>query len=358
MMDNVHNRYQFDRLSLNTPRRTGISALMRIKNGEEFLHAAIESHLAFYDEIVAVYNGCTDNTAEILKELAARYPTKLRVFHYEPEVYPVLSKAHQLTAADSIHSMANYYNFALMQARFSYAVKLDDDHLAVAPALTAAVAQIRREIAGQSQRLYTFSGLNLAHDHYHIGVYSNEPLVGTGDILYFPVTASIYFQQNDRFEYLHYPKSLKKQYLGILYLHLKHLKRQYGLANLPAESLQQQLVTFQQALKITPLNTIRTYEFHQQLINNYSRFWFWFRGLHLVQLLERQLSNREAPLRWQRIERWQQDVGEICWQRDLWYWLAGHPSVHRLNLWLQSEHEVPQLNKTYSDNSLAEYCSK
>ena len=176
--------------------------------------------------------------------------------------------------------------------------------------------------------------------------------------MYFPVTASIYFQQNDRFEYLHYPKSLKKQYLGILYLHLKYLKRQYGLANLPAECLQQQLVTFQQALKIAPLNKIRTHEFHQQLINNYSRFWFWFRGLHLVQLLQRQLSNREAPLRWQRIARWQQDVGEICWQRDLWYWLAGHPSVHQLNLWLHPEQELAQLNKTYSDNSLAEYCSK
>lgn len=355
---NVDNsRYVFNRFDLDKPRSPGISALMRIKNGEEFLAQSIESHLPFYDEIVAVYNGCTDNTAAILEELATRYPTKLRVFHYEPEVFPVLSHAHQQTSADSIHSMANYYNFALMQARFSYAVKLDDDHLAIHSALNTAVAQIRQDIAGKRELLYTFSGINLAQDQNQIGIYGNEPLVGTGDILYFPVNSNIYFQQNDRFEYLHYAKSWRKQYLGILYLHLKHLKQHFGFSNLPDECRQQQLVQFRQTLKLEPLNSLQNDAFHQQLIDNYSRFWFWFRSQHMVQVLQQKLGIRAAPLRWQRIAHWRKDVSEICWQRDLWQWLAAHPSAHKLSLLLTTSN-LPTSRKINSKNSLAEYGAK
>lgn len=352
------SRYVFNRFDLDKPRLAGISALMRIKNGEEFLAQSIESHLPFYDEIVAVYNSCTDNTVTILEGLANRYPNKLRVFHYEPEVFPVLSKAHQQTNSDSIHSMANYYNFALMQARFSYAVKLDDDHLAIAQALATAVAQIRRDIARNRQSLYTFSGINLAQANHHIGIYANEPLVGTGDILYFPVTSDIYFQQNDRFEYLHYARSWQKQYLGILYLHLKHLKQQFGLANLPDECRHMQIAQFRQTLQLAPLTIINSDTFHRQLINCYSSFWFWFRSLTVVQFLQRTLSQREAPLRWQRIARWQRDVGEICWQQDLWHWLCEHPSASNLAMWLPANYESQSQQKTEPKNALKQYCAK
>jgi glycosyltransferase involved in cell wall biosynthesis len=82
------NPFQFSPSELDSPRKPGISAIMRIKNGEDFLEASIESHLPFYDEIVACYNGCTDNTASILEKLARRHPEKIRVFHYEPDVAP------------------------------------------------------------------------------------------------------------------------------------------------------------------------------------------------------------------------------------------------------------------------------
>jgi len=325
MMSVTSSRYLFNRLALDKPRQPGISALMRIKNGEEFLRQAIESHLPFYDEIIAVYNGCTDNTALILQELAAQYPDKIRVFHYEPTVYPVLSQAHQHTPSDSVHSMANYYNFALAQASFSYAVKLDDDHLAIASALAQAIGHIRADIAKGKQQLYSFSGLNLALCENQLGIYGNEPLVGTGDIVYFPVNSGIYFHQNAQFEALHYPKSLTKSYLGLLYLHLKHVKRDYGFTNLPDPCRAEKLAQFRSSLELLALNTILLPKFHQQLIQSYGNFWYWFRSLWLVQTAQSKLSKREAPLRWQRIARWQTDVQAICWQRDLWCWLANTP---------------------------------
>lgn len=340
MMSAQYSPYLFNRFNLDAPRKAGISAFMRIKNGEEFLAQTIESHLPFYDEIVAVYNGCTDNTANVLASLAAKYPEQIRVFHYEPEVYPVLSQAHQQTTADSVHSMANYYNYALAQTKFSYAVKLDDDHLAIAPTLAKAVRQIRAEIALGKQQLYSFSGLNLALCENKLGVYGNEPLVGTGDIFYFPVSSNIYFTQNAQYEALHYPKSLRKCYLGLLYLHLKHVKRDYGLANLPIECRAEKLEQFRKSLKLLPLNTILSASFHQQLIDDYSHFWFWFRSLWLVQKAQQTLSNREAPLRWQRVARWQEDVQAICWQRDLWRWFANKPNTAAIDLWLEPSNQL------------------
>ena len=50
-----HAAYAFDRSALDRPRRAGISAIMRIRNGAAFLRSTIESHLPYYDEIVACF---------------------------------------------------------------------------------------------------------------------------------------------------------------------------------------------------------------------------------------------------------------------------------------------------------------
>ena len=72
---------------VNKQRTHGISGLMRIRNESEYLELSIRSYIPFFDEIIAVYNRCTDNTAEILTRLSTEYP-KLKVYHYEPEVWP------------------------------------------------------------------------------------------------------------------------------------------------------------------------------------------------------------------------------------------------------------------------------
>ena len=123
--------FQFNPATLSAPRPPGISAYMRIKNEQQFVRLAIESHLPFYDEIVAVYNDCTDATPQILRDLAAKYPQKIKVFHYLPKVVPVATKEHAKTPTDSVHSTANYYNYALSKTTYRVAAKLDADHLAI-----------------------------------------------------------------------------------------------------------------------------------------------------------------------------------------------------------------------------------
>src|SRR5690606_26502790 len=78
-------------------RRPGISAFMRIRDGAFSLEAAIRSHIGHYDEIVAVYNRCTDATPDILARLAREFGPKLQVWHYLPRVFPPGSEGHRST---------------------------------------------------------------------------------------------------------------------------------------------------------------------------------------------------------------------------------------------------------------------
>ena len=163
MSDNF-DQFKFNPASLSAPRPPGISAYMRVKNEERFVRLAIESHLPFYDEIIAVYNDCTDATPQILHDLAAKYPQKIKVFHYLPQVVPTATKEHTQTPTASVHSMANYYNYALSQCSYRVAVKLDADHLAIPCKLAPLIKTIRTDMAADKLKVYTFSGINLIRD--------------------------------------------------------------------------------------------------------------------------------------------------------------------------------------------------
>lgn len=318
-------QFQFHPRQLAEPRRFGISAVMRIKNGAEFLEATIRSHLAYFDEIVACYNNCTDNTEQILHRLALEFPHQLRVFHYEPQVHPILSLAHQQTETFSLHSMANYYNFALAQCRFQIAVKLDDDHLAIASNMRKAVDLVRYEYQNGRPALYRFSGLNLAGDVSDPKVYRTCPLVGTGDIMFFPINPQIYFVQSDNFETLQFGQlsgKLAKRYLGVVYCHLKHLKTDFGFGNLAEPAKSQHIQHYQQHCALQSLTDFMTAATQQQLVQEYGSFSYWLRQKPLLHW-GLSLLHKEQPLRFARLQSLQQDLQGLNWQQDVldWLWL-------------------------------------
>ncbi|MDD9821644.1 MAG: hypothetical protein OXU98_01995 [Gammaproteobacteria bacterium] len=224
------SQFRFHPASLAAPRKPGISALLRVKNGEQFVRLAIESHLPFYDEIIACHNGCTDNTVAILLRLQQQHPGKIKVHHYLPKVHSIATPQHRQTPADSVHSMANYCNYALSKTTRSIAVKLDDDHLAIPCNLAPAVAAIRADMAAGKTKLYFFSGLNLirARGRIMVGGRANYPFSGQGDIVYFPVSADTCYRQGARTEKFVKPplKQTAHVHLGLLYFHLHYLKRE------------------------------------------------------------------------------------------------------------------------------------
>lgn len=227
--------YSFTPGDLAVGRRlAGVSAFMRIRNGADFLEATIRSHVGFFDEIVAVYNASTDGTADILARLASEFGPKLRVFHYEDRVYPPGSSDHARTDPASPHSMVNYSNFALAQTTRRIATKLDDDHLAIPAAVASMVARVRAEPEG-SRIMHSFSGLNLMRTaDGSFGIPALDPISGSGDIGFFPVTPETVFTHDRRFERV--PRQgLTRRFAGFAYWHLKYLKSGMGFGNYELE---------------------------------------------------------------------------------------------------------------------------
>lgn len=223
--------YRFTPADLGCAARLpGISAFMRIRNGEDYLEATIRSHIDCFDEIVALYNQCTDATADILHRLRQAFPHKLRVIHYGDRVHPVRSDGHASTPADSPHSLVNYYNAALAATRFAIATKLDDDHLAIPESTRALTDRLRRE-GNRVDVMHCFSGLNLIRGaDGRLGIVASAPISGGGDIGFFPVRPDTYFARDRRFERFQ-RGGLQRRFGGFLYWHLKYLKKEMGLAN-------------------------------------------------------------------------------------------------------------------------------
>ncbi len=223
--------YRFSPDDLGCDRRTaGISAFMRIRNGQDFLEATIRSHIDCFDEVVALYNQCTDATPDILQRLRQEFPHKLRVVHYVDRVHPPGSEGHASTPADSPNSLVNYYNAALAATRFAVATKLDDDHLAIADSTRTLTDSLRR--AGKRvDAMHCFSGLNLIRGaEGELGVLASTPISGGGDIGFFPVRPNTYFVHDRRFERFQ-RGGLERRFAGFLYWHLKYLKAELGFAN-------------------------------------------------------------------------------------------------------------------------------
>lgn len=250
-------RFQVKDLKVNN-RRLGISAFMRIRNGADWLELSIRSHMAYFDEIVAVYNQCTDATPDILMQLQQEFgEEKLRVIHYLDEVHPPGSVGHAATEPSSPNSLVNYYNFSLASTRFRYATKLDDDHLAINDT-TREITDLLRSGEAARDTMYCFSGLNLfRRSDGELGILASDPVSGGGDIGFFRVTPCTHFTHDRRFERFQ-RGNVRRQFSGFLYWHLKFLKRDMGFGNYELEkNPQSRYAKRQAALSSSDIQTLQ-----------------------------------------------------------------------------------------------------
>lgn len=114
--------------------KPGVSGLMRVKNDGEFIEACVESCLPALDELIIIYNDCSDGSEAVIRKCAAKYPEKIRVYEYTAHVLANnLTKAEYEEALtlplDSPRLLCNYYNFVLAKARYNHAIKIDADQL-------------------------------------------------------------------------------------------------------------------------------------------------------------------------------------------------------------------------------------
>ena len=116
----------------NDNRLPGLSGVMRVRNEARMLEACIDSVINSLDELIVVYNDCTDNTPDILERKVQQYPDRLRIFAYNHKVLSFEMTDEEYKQAlslpdDSPRLYCNQCNYGLAQARFSYVVKIDTD---------------------------------------------------------------------------------------------------------------------------------------------------------------------------------------------------------------------------------------
>jgi len=207
-------------------REDGISAFMRIKNGEDYLKASILSIINQVDEIICVFNGCTDNTENILLELEKEYPIKIKIYKYIPEVYPVNSDKYINTKENSVNSLVYYYNFALSKTTKKYCMKLDDDQIYFSNKLL----KLKEEMELNKVN-YTIGcrGINLFDYKKKLYINLNDEFTDGSDILFFKYNKNCIFKKDLKYEVFNTSdKMVKKE---ILFYHTKRCKKDRGINN-------------------------------------------------------------------------------------------------------------------------------
>ncbi|CRF33650.1 hypothetical protein BRSU_1579 [Brachyspira suanatina] len=123
---------------LDEKRPLGISGHLRVKNEAMSLAQSIDSCIDALDELIVTYNTSEDNTEEILKEYQKKYPDKIKLYHYKPDIINYTSTEKELEEfkakkmfynTESIHSLANYYNFGCIKIKYRYYLKIDADQI-------------------------------------------------------------------------------------------------------------------------------------------------------------------------------------------------------------------------------------
>jgi glycosyltransferase involved in cell wall biosynthesis len=146
---NRPSRIRFWSLTLaHKLRRAGrVSAMLRVRDEEEFLRSAVDSIVDLVDEVVVVDNLSRDGTPAIIRDLRRAYPGKVVADAYPHEIRRVGRETLELVnmpgGVTSPHHSATFYNFCLRRCRYEYVLKWDGDMIAT-PAFGEALDGWRR----------------------------------------------------------------------------------------------------------------------------------------------------------------------------------------------------------------------
>jgi glycosyltransferase involved in cell wall biosynthesis len=142
-----------------------ISAMIRIRNEEEFLESAVVSIIDIFDEVILIDNLSDDTTPAIISDLSSRFP-KVKAYRYEHQIARAGRENVELAKAPgekrSPRLLANYYNWCLAKCTMKYTVKWDADMIAT-PELASAVEKFQQSPA----QVMCISGANVHPNRTH-----------------------------------------------------------------------------------------------------------------------------------------------------------------------------------------------
>lgn len=138
-----------DFLALSHEKPLGITGHLRVKNEPKTIRLSIETSIPALDQLIItcqpfINPSGVDETYIICQEMQKKYPHKIDLHYYTPEVVAVdtshidnqsvevvkiLERFNNKIPENSIHSIAHYYNFGLVKAKYQYYVKIDADQI-------------------------------------------------------------------------------------------------------------------------------------------------------------------------------------------------------------------------------------
>lgn len=114
--------------------KNGLSGIIRAKNEGRFLSLCIDSCVNSLDELIVVYNDCSDDTEFVLAEKVKQYPNKLKVYPFNNHILSHNLSKEEFDYAislpeDSVRLHSTQCNYALSKVTYKYAMKIDPDQI-------------------------------------------------------------------------------------------------------------------------------------------------------------------------------------------------------------------------------------
>jgi glycosyltransferase involved in cell wall biosynthesis len=204
-----------------------LSAMLRVKNEEEYLAPAIESIIDLVDEVVVIDNGSEDGSPQIIADFCRRYPSKVKSFSYPHRIARYgdehVDLAKTRAGRRSPAFLPNYYNWCRDRCTEPYILKWDGDTVA-----TEALAPTLRAFRQSRAQILWYTGINLHESGEHF--ISGRPL----EI----VEPRLFYKRFSHYEnFLGFVEQLWSPYATLfteyseyvqepLYFHLKFCKRE------------------------------------------------------------------------------------------------------------------------------------
>ena len=135
----------------------GLSAMLRIKNEEQFIKPCIESIIDWFDEVVVCLQNCTDGTEKIVR---AFDDPKIKIYHYRFDSLPN-GDGYNKQDATSPYSRTYFYNWCLDKCSYDHVCKWDGDMVAMDWLGESIIILIDSGVD-----YIKFSGLNIVNNNY------------------------------------------------------------------------------------------------------------------------------------------------------------------------------------------------
>jgi glycosyltransferase involved in cell wall biosynthesis len=204
-------------------REEGVSGMLRVKNGQDYLRLSVLSVINQLDELIIVFNDSNDNTENIVIELEKEYPDKIKVYKYIPIVYPPNNDKYLETHEDSYHSLAYYYNFTMSKTTKTFVMKIDDDQLY----FPDTIKKMREKC--NDYNCIGNKGINLFDYQEKLYIIDKYKYTAGGDIMLFKYNPKCYFIKTNKYEVLKHNYKELKSIIG--HYHLKFCKKDRGYDN-------------------------------------------------------------------------------------------------------------------------------